>query len=296
MTTKNLLHIVTVATDIKYYMPYLIESIKRNNNELEILGLNMKWTGFNLKFNLMKEYLSKLPEDDIVCFCDGYDVLCVRDLNEMINEFKRIKNKTNCKIITSCDFCLGQFNIISSILFTSNITTNIINSGLYMGCVKDLIIMYNFIHSNYGSYDYLDDQMLINRFNQMNPGYIYIDKKSELFYTLWESNIYYDIKNNIFNTKSDLIKFVDIKDNKLYSINKTRPFFLHACGNGYLNTIMNKLGYKINKNAIDDNKYNTLLQKIKSRIDIRFKSNIIIFKYNYIFYIIIIIIFNLLLS
>jgi len=57
MRPNSSLHIITVATEIKYYMPYLIESIKKNNNELVILGLNMKWLGFNWRFKMMKEYL-----------------------------------------------------------------------------------------------------------------------------------------------------------------------------------------------------------------------------------------------
>ncbi len=248
MQIKSSLHIVTVATDIKYYMPYLIESVKKNHNNLTILGLNMKWTGFNLKFNLMKEHLSKLPEDDIVCFCDGYDVICVRDLNEMIDEFNRIKNKTKCKVIASTDFCLGQYYIKFSIQFTGTLARNYINSGLYMGCVKDLKCMFNII-SSYGSEDNLDDQMLLNKFNQMNPGYIHIDKETNIFYTLFESNLLKYTIDKQFNKKCNVVKYIKYNDNNIYSIHNTKPFFIHAPGCENLDDILVLLGYNITNNV-----------------------------------------------
>jgi hypothetical protein len=73
----NDIHIVTVATESKYYFPYLVESCKKHGLNLEVLGFGEKWTGFNMRFRLMTDYLKQLPENDIVCFVDGYDVLCV---------------------------------------------------------------------------------------------------------------------------------------------------------------------------------------------------------------------------
>ena len=77
----NKLHIVTVATDSQYYFPYLVESCKRNGKELEVLGMGEVWQGFNWKYVKMMEYLKTLPTDDIVCFVDGYDVVCCRNLH-----------------------------------------------------------------------------------------------------------------------------------------------------------------------------------------------------------------------
>lgn len=51
------LHIVTVATESKYYFPYLVESCKKYGKELEVLGYGEKWKGFNWRFKLMIEYL-----------------------------------------------------------------------------------------------------------------------------------------------------------------------------------------------------------------------------------------------
>ncbi len=236
MRTNSSLHIVTVATDIKYYMPYLIQSIKRNNNELIILGLNMKWGGWVWRLNVINEYISKLPEDDIICFCDGYDVLCLRDLNEMIDEFNKIKNREHCKIICSHDLTFSNNKKKSALWFTCSITDDVINGGFYIGQIKDIKYMLHII----SSYSSKDDQILINMFNIRNPGLIYIDKYCEIFYTI--------IRHN-----QDIQKFIKIKNNKVYSLLNTRPFFIHAASNGFLDSTIIKLKYNYDYNNQVDN-------------------------------------------
>ena len=100
---KNL-HIITVATESKYYFPYLVDSIKKHNNKLTTLGFNQTWKGFNWRCNLMKKLLLSYNKTDIICFIDGYDVLCVRDLNDLNLEFIKIKNREKCKIIVGYDY------------------------------------------------------------------------------------------------------------------------------------------------------------------------------------------------
>lgn len=49
----------------------------------------------------MIEYLKKMDPNDIVCFIDGYDVICVRDLNEITDVFLQLKKINNCKIVVA---------------------------------------------------------------------------------------------------------------------------------------------------------------------------------------------------
>ena len=102
-TVISKLHIVTFATESKYYFPYLQESCRRNGKELEVLGYGEKWEGFNWRYIKMIEYLKGLPEDDIVCFVDGYDVICTRNLHELIPVFLKIKEKEGCKMVVGED-------------------------------------------------------------------------------------------------------------------------------------------------------------------------------------------------
>ena len=92
-------HIITVATSSELYFPYLVDSCKKNGIPLTVLGYGEKWTGFCFKFDKMIQYLKKLDPNDVVCFIDGYDVICVRNLNEITDVFLQLKKRTNCKII-----------------------------------------------------------------------------------------------------------------------------------------------------------------------------------------------------
>ena len=58
------LYIITVATKIDYYLPWLIQSCKQNNNNLIILGLGMKWEGYNWRNKLVLDFINKVNDND----------------------------------------------------------------------------------------------------------------------------------------------------------------------------------------------------------------------------------------
>ena len=175
-------HILTVATEIKYYMPYLIESVKKHNNNLTILGLGEKWQGFNWRFKLIHDYVSKLNPNDVVCVVDGYDVLCVRDLNLLKLKFEEVRNRENCKIVVGNDKVLNFVNYIANNLFFGYCKNEALNAGTYIGYAGDVgeIIMkiYNLNPNNDA-----DDQILFTKYcNESND--IYIDVYNELFVSI----------------------------------------------------------------------------------------------------------------
>jgi hypothetical protein len=100
----NNLHIITVATKNDGYYNALKQSAINNNINLITLGFGQKWTGFMLKFNLIKDYLNQLNDNDIVGFVDAYDVLILQDTNIIINKFKSF----NSPIILSKDCKLNS--------------------------------------------------------------------------------------------------------------------------------------------------------------------------------------------
>ena len=92
--------LVTVATHEDGYFKWLLESVKRFNCEKDfvVLGYGEEWQGFTWRFLKMLEYLKTLNEDEVVCFCDGYDVIAIRDLKELeesFKSFKKIKKSLN---------------------------------------------------------------------------------------------------------------------------------------------------------------------------------------------------------
>lgn len=219
----NKLHIITVATEIKYYMKYLIKSIKQNGGELVILGLNEKWQGFNWRNKLILNYISKLDDNDILCFIDGYDVICVKNLDTIIDKFEYIKNREQCKIIVGYENIFSINNKIGNFLMFNSP----INAGTYISKIKDLKKIINSILKINEKND-ADDQVLLIKYSENNPKHVYCDINSELFLTLVDSN-------NQINPSNI------ISDNKII-YNNNHPYFVHGPGNTCMDDLIIKLG------------------------------------------------------
>ena len=225
----NKLHIVTVATESKYYFPYLIESCKRNGAELKVLGYGEKWEGFNWRYIKMIEYLKTLPTDNIICFVDGYDVVCCRNLNELIPEFIKIKERTGCKMIVGSDTS-NPIQLNLGKIFFGECKNQQVNSGTYIGYVSDILEIIEKIY-NLNPKNDADDQILMTKYCQKNDKEIYIDSKKELFLTL-------------LYPLTEIDKYVEInEDTNVLTYNSNQPFFVHANGYGYLDRIISKLRY-----------------------------------------------------
>ena len=229
MVDKNV-EVITISTDNKFYYPYLVESCKKNKGKLTTLGMGEKWQGYNWKFKKMLNYLTNLSDDKIVCFVDGYDVISCRDLTELAYEFIKLKNKYKCKIIAGCDEYgfIGK-KIVAHMSF-GKCDNHYLNSGTYIGYVKDLKDIISKIYELNPS-DSADDQVLMIQYSNEHPGEIHIDHECKLFLTLM-----YPLMN--------IGNFITIRDNKVYTNDyKSMPFFIHAPANGFLNNIIVNLGY-----------------------------------------------------
>ena len=224
-------HIVTIATESKYYFPYLIESCKKHGKDVEILGYGQKWKGFNWRFKLMIEYLETLDANDIVCVVDGYDVICTRNLKELKNAFIKLYNVKKCKIIVGYDN-LKHTNFINKFfgrLYFGTCNDISLNAGTYIGYVKDLLYMIKQIR-NLNDKNDADDQILLTKYCNLNETSVYIDVDNEIFLTL-------------AHPLNELDDIVDISEDKKLSYNDNFPFFLHGPGSTYLDNVLHKSGY-----------------------------------------------------
>ena len=85
----------TVATHNYGYYPALIKSAKLNNFTLINIAENLKWKGVLWKFKIMLNQIEKLDDNEIISFCDGFDVIVVNDSRNLIKIFKVL----NCDIL-----------------------------------------------------------------------------------------------------------------------------------------------------------------------------------------------------
>ena len=225
-------HIITIATNSELYFPYLVDSCKKNGIPLTVLGYGEKWTGFTFRFDKMIQYLKKLDPNDVVCFIDGYDVICVRNLNEITDVFLQLKKKNNCKIVIAENNIIinNLYNVVLYITVKTSFDkckNKLINAGSYIGHVKDIL---HILEQIYTGDNTLDDQKILVKYCKSNPNDIYIDLKNELFLTI----------DRPFDS---IHPYLTVKNNKIY-YNNNRPFFIHGNGHTYLDSTLDLIGYK----------------------------------------------------
>ena len=92
-----MLHVVTFATDSSR-LKYLKETAKLKNLEIHYI-MKDKWNGFFDKILYTREFLSRIDDNDIVCFIDAYDVILLRDISTFEDDFLSFCKITGKKVI-----------------------------------------------------------------------------------------------------------------------------------------------------------------------------------------------------
>ena len=150
-------HLFTVASD-ESRMVLLKQTADWNGIKIHVLSIT-HWTGFIDKILAMKEAVDLLPDDDIACFIDAYDVLVMSDVTEILQKFENYRrsilmsselncyppeNQSRYDQIEYSVFEQEEANNIWGTRRSQAITTNYkyMNSGGYMGYVNDLKRMF----------------------------------------------------------------------------------------------------------------------------------------------------------
>jgi len=229
---------ITVATEIKGYLPVLQESFIKHDLKLEILGLNEKWTGFGFKYLKMIEFLKKQNPDEIVVFMDAYDVIFLNK-DKLLERFRSY----NKQILLSCEplpKTLLHKYLYTKVFPSCQLDTKDkihINSGLYMGYAKYLLIMLQKLSSKANLHSSkTDDQVILNEFcnykNKFFCDYIAIDVERKVFYNIFPDSLFTQ------KTSKKLI------NNKFVNHNLQEVNFLHGPGNTNLDFVVQK--YNLN--------------------------------------------------
>lgn len=185
-------HIVTVATHNEGTLNDIINN--KYKFPVKVLGFGKKWTGFNMKYELVNEYISKLSDNDIIIFLDGFDSNIKLDPKKAIEIFK----KNDYQLLVSKDkvyknntkLFSGSMKWIKKRIFNNSGHDLIANSGMYMGYVKDLKPFYK----KSLSMKCKDDQVCLNNIREYFT-YIDVDKDENIFQNVCKyGNIKYNNK------------------------------------------------------------------------------------------------------
>ncbi|MFE3548221.1 hypothetical protein ACFXN2_06085 [Streptomyces kronopolitis] len=128
-------HVVTVASD-ESRAQALFVSAARMNIPVTNLGRNVAWHGGDMtgpgggqKLNLMRPFLDRCADTDIVLFVDGYDVLLTQSLEQMLKRFARFQADV---VFGAERICWPDQQIAPRFAETAS-GYRFLNSGVYMG-------------------------------------------------------------------------------------------------------------------------------------------------------------------
>ena len=221
--------IVTFATKTDGYYQTFLESARRHDNDVVVLGWGEEWKGFGMRMISLLEYVKTLDPKEVVVFVDSYDVVFLRNLSRMEQEYINRCKENGEKIIISVEK-RGLFNTILSLFFGSCRSRNL-NAGTYVGyayLIQDTLSRI----CKYGvcKDPESDDQRLLTRTCQQNPHLFDFDDHFKWF-LVWGS---------LDNYITSRVKF---QGSSLYYKNHL-PYILHCPGDKDMHKIIGKLGYK----------------------------------------------------
>lgn len=245
------MRLVTVATHSMGYFPYLLKSCERYGATLEVLGWGQKWQGYNWKYLLMRDYLASRDDDEVVCFVDGFDVILLRPLHELEAHFASFRNATGVKVIVGLDRPSNVlFHLLQKWVFGTCRGCSI-NSGTYIGVVRDLKKVVDDMLQKSSSPS-ADDQVLMTEFCETRPELIYIDDQSSFFLTVMNS------------FGSFLTSDMKVTDGRL-SFKTAHPFVAHGNGNTHMGDLIRALGYTLppeEDKRIRNEHYTAMMRKV----------------------------------
>tara|TARA_B100000927_G_C16111809_1_gene327512 strand:- start:103 stop:468 length:366 start_codon:yes stop_codon:yes gene_type:complete len=120
-----------MATHSERMLPVLINSAKKNDINLEIIGQGTKWLNYGNKLTQIIEYIKNINDNEIIFFLDGFDTLIIDNEEEIIKKYNILNKKIKDPKKKDLIFSNGR----NFIRFFSNFLLEI-NSGLFIGKAK----------------------------------------------------------------------------------------------------------------------------------------------------------------
>ena len=242
--------ICTYATHSDGYYPILVKQCEKLKLKLVTLGMGEKWEGFTQKYTDIYKYLISLSDTEIVLFTDGYDSIPVCNEETILKKYNKVKGN---KHIVYCIEKRKGITYYTSYYAFGKCNNNFINSGSYIGRVKELKILINNFLKQIKYKKKLDDQVALTKFcntDNIFNDLVNLDKNNEIFY-----NIQYENILNYFIFKYTTYLNIKIENNKIITNNNSYPCIFLGTGGVDLNILIKHLGYDFKNERLDKYKY-----------------------------------------
>lgn len=232
-------HFLTVATKSALYFPYLLQSCARHEVPLRVLGWGDHYGSHIVKLRLIMEYIASLPDDDIVCYFDAYDVIVAQHKNEILSRFESLTRASGKGFVVSTEFVkyptpLHRF--IAKQYYPKCLNENM-NLGTFMGYVRELKHIFGLIGERTDQFrtpanDQREFLRLCNKQTDLFATHVLPDRESRIFY-VW-TNCAFFAKNREY----DLNQY--IAQHK-----RTQPCIIHCPNRTIMTPLVRYLGYTI---------------------------------------------------
>ena len=203
----------TVATESKK-AEQLIESCKRHDLHLEMLGVGEKWQGGVMadgpggghKVHYLRSRLRNVDDHDIVMFVDGYDVVINDTQDELVNRFKQF----GADVVFGAEPPCWPDETIADQFPEVHTRNRFLNSGGFIGRAK---VIKDMLRTDIKKAD--DDQLYYQK--------LFLSGK-------W--NIKLDVENYIFQCVSQTANSLSVSDNNQVYNSETGCYSCVLHGNG----------------------------------------------------------------
>jgi hypothetical protein len=235
-------HIVTYSTSPEKAL-YMFESAKFHGVEVRNLAPSTKWNGLRDKLIAIQSFIQELPEDDIFCFIDAYDVILNANTETILETF----HSKGVELVFGAEVNLDPPSLKSLSYPESSTVFRYLNSGVYIGYIRAIRKMLA-----WGDYLQIEnDQEYISRYyveHHKDPS-LHLDINASLVLNMFM------IPWNALQIVSGFVKFPHYK---------TIPCFLHFNGMSYLDVdkdlIKNKNGYSFNYTKVYNRTFLAVLE------------------------------------
>lgn len=207
------LHVCTMASYTCQGLNQLMASCKAYNISLDVLGLDQPFS-FGKKLRDVKEYVNRLPDDDIVLFTDGFDTLLLASEETILKKFRSM----NVPFVIAAETNCHPFLHIAPYYPQSPTKFKYLNSGCYIGYVSYIKKILDEISP---IPDETDDQGLLSVYYLYHPKAFTLDYSCNLFLCLWQ-------------VKNDEIVIDKENQNIRCLLTGTTPFIVHGNGDKVL--------------------------------------------------------------
>lgn len=167
----------TYSNQINAHYKRYISSCQHNNIKPIVLGLSDKKFTFKNKIIRMEKLLDTLDKNDIVVFTDCWDVIILANKSIILDKFLSL----NVPLLIStekCKQCILDYPNRNWVEEDKHYPY--LNSGSYMGYVKQLKIIFKLFRKN-NYFETIDDQAMFYALCIKYPEFKILDYKQEIF-------------------------------------------------------------------------------------------------------------------